>query len=84
MSESVALPNYRDGYINGYSNGQRDCKPELDGFRAELAQAREALKVADDSIRHHLRGDQISAAMIQPHAVKAIRDAVLAKAEGKE
>lgn len=35
-----------------------------------------ALRVADESIRHHLRGDQIAAAMIQPHAVAAIRKAL--------
>lgn len=40
-----------------------------------------ALKIADDSIRRHLRSDKIAAAMIQPHAVRAIRAALLSVSE---
>jgi uncharacterized protein with gpF-like domain len=45
-------------------------------LNAEIGRLMKALQIADDSIRHHLRGDSIAAAMIQPHAVQAIRDAL--------
>lgn len=42
----------------------------------EIERLRTALRIADESIRHHLRCDTIAAAIIQPHAVKAIREAM--------
>lgn len=42
----------------------------------EIKKLRGALKIADDSIRHHLRHDEIAPAMIQSHAVAAIREAL--------
>jgi hypothetical protein len=43
----------------------------------------EALRIADASIRNHLRGDELASAMIQKHAVAAIR-AAIAKAEVRQ
>lgn len=44
---------------------------------ARLLRLYKALLIADDSIRNHLRGEEIAAAMIQPHAVRAIRAALI-------
>jgi len=35
-----------------------------------------ALKLVDYDVRHHLRNDDIGTALIRPHAVKAVRDAL--------
>lgn len=56
-----------------FANGWNECLKMQPGENERL---RTALKVADESIRHHLRSEKIDAAMIQPHAVKAIRDAL--------
>lgn len=49
---------------------------EIERLTKEGERLRAALAVADQSIRHHLRSSAVSAAMIQPHAVRAIRDAL--------
>lgn len=80
----VKLPETSVGLGTTRSNlSHRTIKDDLlDAALARCEQLRTALQVADESIRHHLRGDQISAALIQPHAVKAIRDALVAQTTG--
>lgn len=53
-------------------------------LRDEIEVLLAALKVADDSIRHHLRCEHIAPAMIQPHAVRAIRNALAAHEQGSD
>lgn len=47
-----------------------------------IAELEAALKIVDEDVRHHLRGayaepgTSIPAALIRPHAIKAVRDAL--------
>ena len=49
---------------------------------ARIAELEAALRIVDDDVRHHLRegyaveGEKIPAALIRPHAIKAVRDAL--------
>jgi hypothetical protein len=46
----------------------------------QLAEARAALLLVDEDVRHHHRSDSDSAALLRPHAIRAVR-AVLAGAQ---
>jgi hypothetical protein len=55
--------------------------------RAESAEAqverlREALRLVDDDVRHHLRSDEVHASIIRPEAIRAARAALNAKPVG--
>lgn len=59
------------------SSGPRDWfENVVDERDARIAELETALRVVDADIRHHLRSDDIAAALIRPHAVRAIRAAL--------
>ena len=48
----------------------------LHDVRRERDAMRDALKIVDDDVRHHLRSNEVAAALLRPHAVQAVRDAL--------
>lgn len=62
---------------DGLASIDSRARSEILRLRSRVEELEGALKTADDSIRHHIRSDEIAPAMIQTHAVRAIRDALV-------
>ena len=46
-------------------------------YVARIAELEAALRTVDEDVRHHLRSDEIHAALIRPHAIEAVRNALV-------